>query len=308
MGEADRYQEYKVKKQRFTLGQPDNALMWLFVLNTIFFLVLLVIKTAVAVNTNSDAAFYTDVVNWFQLPANMNKLVQRPWTVLTYMFSDVALLRILSNMLWLWAFGSVLQDLTGNRKLIPVYLYGGFTGALFFVATAYIVPSPAVADTWIIGANPAVLAVALAATIIAPGYRFFRHIMGGIPVWVLTVVYVAIDLVSVAGQPPVYTAAHIGGAFAGFLFVMLLRNKIDAGAWMNKLYHWFINLFNPNPGNKKQSVKEKVFYNTGNRSPYHKTSNITQQRVDEILDKISQKGYSHLTREEKDILKKASEE
>jgi hypothetical protein len=27
MGESDRYIDYKLKKQRFTLGQPDNALV-----------------------------------------------------------------------------------------------------------------------------------------------------------------------------------------------------------------------------------------------------------------------------------------
>ena len=51
-----------------------------------------------------------------------------------------------------------------------------------------------------------------------------------------------------------------------------------------------------------------MFYNTGTRNPYHKTSNVTEQRVDEILDKISQKGYNALTKEEKDILKRASED
>jgi len=89
---------------------------------------------------------------------------------------------------------------------------------------------------------------------------------------------------------------------------MLLRKRIDTSAWINSLYRWAINLFNPDKSNKNNSVKEKVFYNAGNRSPYHKTSNVTQQRVDEILDKISQKGYSYLTKEEKEILKKASEE
>ena len=51
-----------------------------------------------------------------------------------------------------------------------------------------------------------------------------------------------------------------------------------------------------------------MFYNTGNRSPYSKQSIITQQRVDEILDKINNKGYQFLTDEEKQILKKAAEE
>lgn len=310
MGEADRYQEYKIKKQRFILGQANNALMWLFVFNVIFFLILLFIKTAISVNERSSAVFYSQVVNWFQLPANPLTLGERPWTVLTYMFSDVVLFRVLSNMLWLWAFGSILQNMAGSRKLFPVYLYGGFAGAVFFIAASYLIPSnKAVLDSaWILGANPAVMAVAVAATMLSPDYRFFSHIRGGIPIWILTVIYIAVDLAGVAQQAGAHPVAHIGGALAGFLFVLFLRRGKDGGAWMNALYNWFINLFNPDKGRNAGSVKEKVFYNTGNRSPYSKTSNVTQQRVDEILDKISQKGYNHLTKEEKDILKRASEE
>ena len=310
MGESDRFIDYKIKKQRFTLGQPDNALMWLFVLNVIFFLVLATIKVAVSVNDNSDAVFYSQVVNWFYLPADVFKLGSRPWTVLTYMFSDVEVFRAISNMLWLWAFGGILQNLTGNRKLIPVYLYGGFAGAVFFIAASYLIPTnKAIIDSAnLLGANTGVIAVAVAATIIAPNYRFFRNIRGGIPVWVLTIVYIAIDLAGVAVQPAAQPIAHIGGAVAGFLFVMLLKNGMDGSTWMNNLYSWFINLFNPKKNKERNTVKEKVFYNTGNRSPYKKTSNVTEQRVDEILDKINQKGYNYLTKEEKDILKRASEE
>ena len=303
MGESDRYIDYKIKKQRFTLGQPDNALMWLFVLNIIFFLVLLTIKVAVSVNQQSQDIFYTQVVNWFELPAGLSKLSERPWTVLTYMFSDILLFRAISNMLWLWAFGSILQNLTGNKKLIPVYIYGGFAGALFFIMAIYLIPTnKATIDT----ANAAVMAVAVAATMVAPHYRFFRHIRGGIPIWVLTVVYIVIDLTGVIAQNAAQAISHFGGAGAGFLFVMLLHKKIDGSVWMNNLYNWFINLFNPD--NNKHSIKEKIFYNTGNRTPYSKTLNVTEQRVDEILDKINQKGYQYLTEEEKTILKKASEE
>ncbi len=310
MGEADRYQEYRIQRRRFTLGQPGNSLMWLFALNVVLFLVLLLIKTGIAVDTHSETVFYSTVLNWFQLPAGMDKLSGRPWTILSYMFSDVSVIRIFSNMLWLWAFGSVLQALTGNRKLIPVYLYGGFSGALFFILTANLIPatSTTINEMWLLGANPAIMAVAVAGTMISPGYRFFAHINGGIPLWVITLVYAGINLASVYRLPPAYPLSYLGGAFAGFLLVVLLRRNIDGCSWMNSLYNWVLNLFNPDKSRKEHSVKEKVFYNTGNRAPFHKTSNITQQRVDEILDKISQKGYHHLTKEEKEILKRASEE
>ena len=310
MGESDRYIDYRIKKKRFTLGQPDNALMWLFVINVVFFLVLLTIKVAINVNDHSNTAFFSQVVNWFQLPGGLVTLSQRPWTVFSCMFSDVDLMRALSNMLWLWAFGAVLQNLTGNKKLIPVYLYGGFAGAVFFIAAAYLIPTnKAIIDSLgLLGANASVMAVAVAATLIAPNYRFFRNIRGGIPIWILTVIYIAIDLAAVAAKPAAFPIAHIGGGVAGLLFVKMLKNNMDGSTWMNNFYSWFINLFNPNKKKQTNSVKERVFYNIGSKSPYIKTSIVTEQRVDEILDKINQKGYDHLTKEEKDILKRASED
>lgn len=310
MGEADRYQEYKIKKQRFTLGQADNALMWLFAFNVIFYLVLLTIKVGLSVNEQSQNVFYTQVADWFQLPASLSKFSGRPWTVLSYMFSDVVLFRAVSNMLWLWAFGSILQNLTGNKKLIPVYLYGGLAGALFFILASYLIPvnKETIDTAGLLGANTSIMAIAVAATMIAPDYRFFRHIRGGIPIWVLTVAYIVIDLAGVASQNKAQAIAHVGGGLAGLSFVLLLRRNIDGSAWMNNLYGWFINLFNPDKKNSSYSVKEKVFYNTGNRKPFNKTANVTEQRIDEILDKINQKGYQHLTEEEKTILKRASEE
>ncbi len=309
MGESDRYSDYQPRRQRFTLGQPDNALMWLFAFNVMFFLMLLTIKTSISVGDNSDAHFYSNIAPWFFWPADFVKIGSRPWTFLTYMFSDIEVFRILSNMLWLWAFGSILQNLTGNKKLIPIYLYGGFAGALFFVLAANSIPTnkAVIESVNLLGANTAVMAIAVSVTMIAPNYRLFRHIRNGIPLWILTVVYVAIDLAGVADQPLAVPIAHVGGGLAGALFVVMLRNDKDGSVWMNKLYNKFVNLFNPEKSKKKVSVKEKVFYNTGTRSPYNKTANVTQQRVDEILDKISQKGFNLLTKEEKEILKRASE-
>jgi membrane associated rhomboid family serine protease len=310
MGESDRYQEYRVKKQRFTLGQDGNALMWLFIINVVFFLVLQVIQVAYFFYQKTAELYYVQVVQWFQLPASITKLSERPWAIFTYMFSDISVFRALSNMLWLWAFGSILQGIAGNKKLIPIYLYGGFVGALFFILANNLIPPlhQQVGVSNLFGANAAVIAVAVASSMLAPGYRFFRMLNGGISIWVLTIIYLLIDFAGVATESAAYSLSHLGGALAGFLFVIFLRHGKDGSVWMNNFYDWFINLFNPDKKNKKVSVKEKVFYNTGKRDPYSKTSNVTQQRVDEILDKINQRGYKSLTDDEKNILKRAAEE
>ncbi|HMR84069.1 MAG TPA: rhomboid family intramembrane serine protease, partial [Niabella sp.] len=77
---------------------------------------------------------------------------------------------------------------------------------------------------------------------------------------------------------------------------------------MNHLYDWFTNLFTPEkPSQARSQVKSTLFYNAA-KSPFSKTAKLTQQRLDEILDKISQQGYDHLSADEKEFLKRASNE
>ena len=310
MGESDRYPEYKLPKKRLTLGNDGNALVALFTLNVIFFLLLITIQVVYFFFQANEAAFNSQIVQYFEMPAQLTKLSERPWTIITYMFSHTSVMHILSNMLWLWAFGFILQELTGNKKIIPIYIYGGLAGSIAFILAYYLIPPlhPFIGSASLIGANAATMAVAVATTTLEPQYRFFRNLNGGIPIWVLTLIYVLIDIAGVASLGAAFSLSHLFGGLAGFVFIYLLRNKIDGSIWMNSLYHWFMHLFNPHKKKTKNPLKEKVFYNAGGRKPFLKTSNVTQQRVDEILDKINQTGYHFLTAEEKDILKRAAEE
>lgn len=312
MGETDRYSDYKQPGKKFTLGYEGNSLVALFAINIIFFILLLSIKVIYNYTDTDIFLFRAHVIQYFELPANLSTLVYRPWTILTFMFSDVSVMSILSNMLWLWMFGFIFQELTGNQKLIPLYIYGGLTGALFFIVACYSLPSvkPFVTQAFSFGSYSSVMAIAIGTTFLAPDYRVLKNINRGIPIWVITLLYVIIDLAGASRYPfPVAVIiSHIGGGLAGFIFIYLLRRGNDGSIWMNDLYNWFMNLFNPAKPQKNISVKEKIFYNAGNRQPYKKNAIVTQQRVDEILDKISQKGYHFLTDEEKNILKRASEE
>ncbi len=311
MGETDRYGEYKKPRKGILFGHDNNALVALFAINVIFFLILVLIQVVYSF-MQQPAVFHAEVVQWFALPSGLEKLSERPWTVLTYMFSDTGgnIIRLVSNMIWLWAFGFLLQQMAGNDKLIPIYIYGGVLGAVIFIAAHYIVPPlrPFVGSTALLGANNGVLAVAMATTTFSPDHRFFTQIRNGIPIWVLMAIYILIDFAGVADQGAAYSLSHLGAILAGFLFVIFLRKGRDGSIWMNQLYSWFMNLFNPYKKPTKEKIKSTVFYNAGNRKPYEKTTNVTQQRVDEILDKINQKGLHFLTEEEKDILNKAAED
>lgn len=158
-----------------------------------------------------------------------------------------------------------------------------------------------------LGASAGVMAVAIATTMMSPGYRIFSMIGGGIPLWVLTALYIISDLATISFSDTGYLLSHIAGAFAGFLFVFFLRLGFDGGKWMNNLFDWVNNLFNPDKPKKGKDIKKDLFYKSS-ATPFKKTPNITQQRIDEILDKINQKGYNYLTEDEKELLKRASKE
>ena len=290
------------------LGQDGNSLIQLMIINAVLFVILKFIYVIYLLAPLKPEAYYNNVFSWFILPADFEKLLSRPWTILSYMVSDNRVFRFISNMFWLWSFGYILQDLTGNRKLIPIYIYGGFAGAIGFLLTCHLMPgiNIQISQTALAGANPAIIALAVATTTVAPDYRIFPMINGGIPLWVLTLVYILINFSSIAyGDSGAYIA-NITGAGMGFLFIYQMRRGNDWSLWMNNFFDWCNDLFNPNK--KKKTTKDEFFYNVSGTQPYKKIPHITQKRIDDILDKINQQGYRFLTNEEKDILKRAAEE
>ena len=298
-------------KHPLTIGQDGNALTLLIAINLIVFVLLAFIKVIYYFGQGDagTAAFNQEIFQWVALPADLDTFISRPWTLLTHMFvhDTGSVWHILANMLWLWAFGFILQDLAGNRKLVPIFMYGALAGAIVYMA-AYNVITPLKADlpyAYACGASAGVMAIAIAATTISPGYRIFPMLNGGIPLWVITVIYLIIDLATIPYNNPGGHIAHLTGAATGFAFVRLLQHGHDGSIWMNRFFDWVSNLFNPDKPAKGQAARSQLFYKAG-VAPFTKKTMVTEQRVDEILEKIYHKGYGSLTDDEKEVLKRAS--
>ncbi len=299
------------KKGKILLGEEGNALIMLITINVVLFVLLKFIEIVFFLGKLDITKFEPNVLNWFSLSPKFDILVTRPWTILTYMFSHISVWMLISNMLWLWAFGYILQDLTGNRKLGPIFVYGGLAGALFFVLTINTFPvlyQNIDGAIPMLGAGASVMAVSVATTALAPDYRIFPMINGGIPLWVLTLIFVLIDFAMVAGNGAGVAVAHLAGAAMGFIYVKRLRAGKDMGNWMHSFYHWVFHIFDPAEKKQPQQIRSEVFYDASGKQPFKKTPNITQQKIDDILDKIGKEGYHFLTDDEKEYLKRASKD
>lgn len=299
-------------RERMTLGQTGNALTMLIAVSLVVFVGLAFMEAIWYYRFPKEEAqlnYYTNVMGWFVLPADPNKLLSKPWTIITHMFVHDSFWRILANMLWLWTFGYILQDLSGNRKIIPVFIYGAIGGGIAFLLAYSFLPAlkTGMPMATVFGASAGVMAVAVVTTLLSPTYRLFPLIGGGLPLWILTALYVVSDLAIVSISDTAILINHLAGAITGFLFIFFMRKGYDWSEWMSNFFDWITNLFNPDKPKKGTNIKEELFYKA-TAAPYTKTPNVTQQRIDDILDKINQQGYSHLTEEEKELLKRASKE
>ncbi|HVF97595.1 MAG TPA: rhomboid family intramembrane serine protease [Flavisolibacter sp.] len=305
---------YQQRNQsKLSIGQDGNTLTMLLAINLTIFAVLAFIKVIYFFSFAGEGTglFNEQVFRWVTLPADMNAFISRPWTLLTHMFvhDTGSVWHIIGNMLWLWAFGFIFQDLAGIKNLVPLYLYGGLAGALAYALAFNLIPTLRVnlVGSQAFGASAAVMAIAIGTTTMAPGYRIFPMLNGGIPLWVITVIYLIIDLAQIPFGNAGGHIAHLGGAAMGYFFVSALQRGHDWGAWINTFFDWVNNLFNPDKPRKGTSPKTTLYYNS-KVQPFKKANIITQQRIDEILDKISHKGYNSLSDDEKEMLKRASQE
>jgi membrane associated rhomboid family serine protease len=301
-----------MQTKRPLLGSATNSLVLLVSINALIFIALKFIWIVYYFNhpgkpALANSLFDTEILHWFTIDSQSSVFLHRPWTLLTYMVSHYSVFALIANMLWLWAYGFILQDLTGNGKLIPLYLYGGIIGMIVFLAAANFIPAFAiVGSTTLLGAGPAVMAVAVATTTLAPQYRVFRMINGGIPLWVITLIFVLINFATIGSSGGSIALAHLAAAAIGFVFMKQLQRGKDWSKWMVNLAEGIDNLFNPEKKASSENTRDQLFYKAGVK-PYTKKAGVTQQRIDRLLDKINETGYDSLSQEEKDFLTKVGQ-
>ncbi len=295
-------------RRRAVIGKDGSTLFFLIIFNVILYVILTFIDVLFLLNNSTEDVFKAQILSWFSLAAQPSVFSTRPWTLLTFMFTHFGFWDLFSAMAWLFGFGFILKELTGNKLLGPVYLYGGFIGGIVFLLTVNLLPSISANVNSVyplIGSGPATMALAVAVTTISPDYRIFPMIK--LPLWAVTIVFSIIKIGSIGYGNIGHIAATVGGGLMGYIFIWQLNLGNDIGQWMHDLVNWINNLFNPEKKQNSISNKDRLYYKTS-AAPFEKKPQVTQKRVDELLDKINMHGYETLTAEEKAFLKKASRE
>ncbi|NOU58905.1 rhomboid family protein [Marinifilum caeruleilacunae] len=244
------------------------------------------------------------IVHWLSVPADTSALLGRPWTVFSYMFLHEGFWHILINMLWLFLFGRIFLTYLDQKKLLSIYILGGLTGAATYIFAYNIFPvfQDVRFGAYALGASASVMAIVLATVVYAPNHQFHLIFIGPIKIKYFAIFFIISDIINIPDGNAGGHIAHLGGAFYGWLFISQLRKGKDISSGFNSLMDSFFGLFT-------RKKKMKVSYkNTRNMSDeeYNKSKKVNQEELNRILDKIAKSGYDSLSKEEKEILFKSS--
>jgi membrane associated rhomboid family serine protease len=250
-----------------------------------------------------DLVWLESVLKWIGVPASVPVLLQKPWTIITYMFVQEGFWHLFFNMIWLYWFGKIFMEFMPGNKIYFIYFIGGISGASTFILAYNVFPvfEQSVFTATTIGASASVLAITVATAVLVPAYSVNLMFIGPVKIKYIALFTIVLDVLMIKSGNSGGHFAHLGGAISGALFILLIRhNWVQQFGFLNfKLGS--LNPFKPKPL-KKVYGKGKPLCD----EEYNKLKVKKQEKIDKILDKISSSGYSSLSAEEKAILFKSS--
>lgn len=270
------------------MQQPDQGLLKIIVLNSAIFLFLMIFRLISIFSGNAEV--YDQLIESLTLSSNLSATLQSPWTLISYFFVHLEIFHLAFNMMFLYWFGLILQEVIGSLKSVRFYFIGGIVGALAFILAYNTIPYYQIrGNSFLLGASGGVFAVVVAAATLRPNYEVHLFLIGSVKIKFIAGFYMLWSILETVGANAGGNIAHLGGALSGFCMGYLFENPLQF-RWLEK--------------------KERVFIhsqNTKEARPRKPAENIDEEELNMILDKISKSGYDSLSKIEKRRLFKASQ-
>jgi membrane associated rhomboid family serine protease len=234
-----------------------------------------------------------------------------PWQLITYQFLHFDFMHILYNMVFgLWMFGMEVEHVWGAKRFLTFYLVCGVIAGIFQLVLAPILEPGSVVTALgqgipTIGASGAVYGVLVAFAMMFPDRYIFIYFLLPVKAKYLIFGLIVFGVLSVGGQGAIANLAHLGGAAAGYAYVLVLARRFPFQRFIEQI-GWLLNKERyKRKEEKHEDVVDAKVFDIGEKRPKTEQE-LYQMKIDEILDKIGRGGYQSLTEDEKKILFEAS--
>ena len=203
------------------------------------------------------------ILPYLGVPALPERLLYTPWTIITYMFTQFGFLHLLFNMLWLYWFGSIFMNTFSGSKLTGVYILGGISGAIVYIAAYALFPAFELEryQSWAIGASASVMAIVFAVCTYLPNHKIYVFLIGPVKLIHLALFTAIIDLLSIPSGNAGGHIAHLGGVMFGYLFTLSFRRNFDLTGGLSSMLNKISNSRLFKRKKMKVKYKKKVSFN-----------------------------------------------
>ncbi|MBU8870843.1 MAG: rhomboid family intramembrane serine protease [Gemmatimonadales bacterium] len=234
------------------------------------------------------------------------------WRFITYMFLHGGFGHIAFNMFGLWMFGSQIEAMWGRRTFLTYYFICGLGGSVLYGLFNLVGIG---SYTPMLGASAAIFGILLAYGMTFPNNVILLMMIIPMKAKYAVMLFGVIELLSIPGGGGIAHLAHLGGMVAGFIFLYVTMPSSRPGGlgqtWQRFQTKRKIRVVRPNEtqgGDGSTDRPEgydgaKPGYTWDPQNGYEKSPQ--QERIDQVLDKISKKGLQSLTDEEQEILRRA---
>ena len=272
-----------------------NVLEKLIAIMAVLFVVPLILNTLLFLFNSSFSGWLA----FFELSADVNTALTRPWTLITYGLFHGSLGHFFWNMLLLYIAGGLMLNLFQERLLLNTFFVGVVAGGLIYLLSYNIFPAFQSKSSMLIGSSAGVMAVLVFMASYMPNSPV-RVFMFSVPLKYIALLFIFLDVVQIPTSNAGGHIAHLGGALWGYVYQREFLKGNDIGAWFMRIVERLKSLFT-----KSDNIKKT---HTPKRKTKSASSSINQQKVDAILDKIAASGYESLTKAEKEYLFRAGKQ
>ena len=231
------------------------------------------------------------LVQWFAFNPEWQVALFQPWRMVTYMFLHAGGFHLLFNMLWLWWLGRVVEETLGPRSFTVIYLGSGIGGAILDVLFAQFL-----GINFVIGASGAVYGVMVAFAMLYPTTPIMLLLLPPIQARYLVAGLIALDVIFLGSSDGTARIVHLGGAGIGYLLMKAQQGGFDLSGIIRPVERIWYEFKNSYKKKKKETPQNSNMYSV---TDVEIVEEVEQSELDAILEKISQKGYDALTKEEK---------
>jgi len=267
------------------------------------------------------------------------------WQLLTFQFLHGGLLHLIINCAMIWFVGRQIEETLGKAKFLSLYLIAGVFGGLLHCALTWfgvlpdaqlvnlisrdsisiyqgVIPdslpssfkegSNIIIPIKVVGASAGIFGLMAAFAMMYWNRELTLLIMFILPVRMKAkFILIALAVIGVLGiissDSGIAHGAHLGGMTWGVLYILLfVQGGTMSGApplW-SRIREW---------RSSGRSRRRKVVtmdggartHSKGDRSINYPEEDLIKEKIDPILDKISEKGLDSLTEEEREILEEA---